>query len=92
MIVQGHVELPSNPDASFDLPSTEPNRDFRIQYQQLPFRVLSPGNRSAYGRTINPDNEGDSWSRFQFSAFKKLVMRIPHPALATKGGVLLICK
>lgn len=84
MIVQGRVELPSNPDTNFDPPSTEPNRDYRVQYQRLPFRVLSAGNRSAYGRTINPDTEGDSWSRFQFFAFKKLVMRIPHPALATK--------
>ena len=92
MIVQGHVELPSNPDTDFNLPSTEPNRDFCIQYQQLPFQVLSTGNRSAYGCTINPDTEGDSWSHFQFSAFKKLIICIPHPALATVGGVLLICK
>ena len=92
MIIQGHVELPTNPDSSFDLPPTEPNREFRIQYQQLPFWVLSVGNRLAHGRSINPDNEGDSWSRFQFSSLKKLVMHIPHPALATKGGVLLICQ
>ena len=92
MIVHGHVELPPNADAHFDLPSTEPNRDFRISYQHLPFRLLSAGNRSAYGRSINPDTDGDSWCRFQFSAFKKLIMHIPHPALANKGGVILICK
>lgn len=46
MMQEGSLEFPPYQDLSFDLPASEENRENRVQYARLPFRLLKPGNHS----------------------------------------------
>lgn len=89
MMNAGSLQFPTYSDMNFDLDVDEENRDIRIQYARLPFRLLVPGNRSKYGRALNVDCE-DSWHRYSFSSLSKLAKRVDHPS-GFGTGILLLC-
>ncbi|KAG1845060.1 hypothetical protein C8R48DRAFT_780068 [Suillus tomentosus] len=85
----GSLQFPTYSDMNFDLDVGEENRDIRIQYARLPFRLLVPGNRSKYGRALNVDCE-DSWHHYLFSSLSKLAKCMDHPS-GFGTGILLLC-
>ncbi|KAG2126900.1 hypothetical protein DEU56DRAFT_758730 [Suillus clintonianus] len=89
MMELGSLEFPTYSDMAFDLDQDEENRNIRVQYARLPFRLLMPGNRSRYpGRPLSVDTE-NSWRQYTFSALRKLAKRVDHPS--GQVGVLLLC-
>jgi hypothetical protein len=89
MMRLGSLEFPTYSDMHFDLDLDEENRDIRVQYARLPFRLIMPGNRSRYpGRPLSIDAE-NSWRRYTFAAFSKVAKRVDHPS--GQVGVILLC-
>jgi hypothetical protein len=90
MMQLGSLDFPSYSDMHFDLAPTEENREIRIQYARLPYRLLVPGNCSKNpGRTLSIDSQ-DSWHRYTFAAVSRLAKKLDHPSSSTMG-ILFFC-
>ncbi|KAG1724819.1 uncharacterized protein EDB91DRAFT_1255060 [Suillus paluster] len=79
----------NQPECSFDLDASAPNREFRIQFQHLPFRLLKIGYQMPKGHYLSFDTT-ETWQDYTFHALSKRVNRIQHPT-NPNVGLLIIC-
>jgi hypothetical protein len=84
-----NIQFPPEPECSFDLDASVPNREFRIQFQHLPFRLLKIGYQMPKGHYLSFDAT-ETWQDYTFHALSKHVNQIQHPT-DPNVGLLIIC-
>ncbi|KAG2108385.1 uncharacterized protein F5147DRAFT_652765 [Suillus discolor] len=88
-IIMNQVYFPPEPECSFDLDASAPNREFRIQFQHLPFRLLKISYQMPKGHYLS-FNATETWQDYAFHALSKCVNQIQHPT-DPNVGLLIIC-
>ncbi|KAG2069018.1 hypothetical protein BDR04DRAFT_1119323 [Suillus decipiens] len=84
-----NIQFPPEPECSSDLDASAPNREFQIQFQHLPFRLLKISYQMPKGHYLSFDAT-ETWQDYTFHALSKRVNRIQHPT-DPNVGLLIIC-
>ncbi|KAG1756078.1 hypothetical protein EDB19DRAFT_1902255 [Suillus lakei] len=83
------IQFPPEPECSFDLDASAPDRKFRIQFQHLPSHLLKVGYQMPKGHYLSFDTT-ETWQDYSFHALSKCVNQIQHPT-DFNVGLLIIC-
>jgi hypothetical protein len=89
MVDKGLLMFPPPQLPTIELGPEEPNRELRIQFHNLPFRVLKVGNKTANGQHIMVEHDF-AYHDFQHAKIAKRSERIKNPS-DPSTGILLIC-
>lgn len=96
MISAGPFRFPGMPDAeiTLSLGDEEPNRDLRLLFAQLPFRMVRVGNASARGTPSLSVDHAVTFSSFTYQNLLSHFTRktVKHPTDNSIHGLLFICK
>lgn len=91
MAVDAKLAFPAWQPEALDLDGDNTNREMRIQFHELPFRFVLPGNANAsLGQRYIRIDHSFSFQSLQFSIFQKRCSRVTNPADPTVG-LLYIC-
>lgn len=97
MVQQGRYRYPNTPESSYmlDLNDDEPNRELRLQYARLPFRILKLGyltaSRGGAKYMFSPGTS--SFQDFRYDNLVSLLSKkaFSHPTDNSYAGILSIC-
>jgi hypothetical protein len=91
MLVQGQIEFPPWTPEHLTIDATQQNHDLRLQFHELPFRVLKPGNKrqNGLGQYLSVDHSL-AFHDFSHSIITKLAAKIKNP-FDRSTGILVIC-
>ncbi|KAG1790759.1 uncharacterized protein HD556DRAFT_1445772 [Suillus plorans] len=83
-----NIQFPPEPECSFDLDTSAPNREFWIQFQHLLFHLLKIGYQMPKGHYLSFDAT-ETWQDYAFHALSKRVNRIQHPTDPNVGLLII---
>lgn len=96
MVNTGPFQFPTIPDTeiTLSLGEDEPNRDLRLLFSQLPFRIIRIGNASARGTPSLSVDHTVTFSSFTYHNFSSHFTRktVKHPTDSSIHGLFFICE
>jgi len=90
MVAKNHLQFPPSIPDILELGPTEPNREIRLQFANLPFRILKPGNFTMKGHYLSHMHDA-AYHDMEYGKITKLSTKVKNP-IDADIGIIFICK